>query len=208
MAFMSPSSLWLLSARHCWLPNFCWRHCFNFLSLFELTNNQFLIICGFIAQLVSVTSASRGHGFKPSWSSGSFRFLYAVAKIAVITSRIIALVDFISVVEYNRPSGIYILIGFSEETSTGLPFSVGSLFFLFQTQIGQVKLKISPGNEEAKFSLDKDKKSPESGFTESVTNGCNTWFISYISFQISDSCQQGAFLELWVWNCTACRCEF
>ena len=38
-------------------------------------------------------------------------------------------------------------------------------------QTGQLKLKFSPGTGEAKFSLSEGKKSIESGFTESVTEG-------------------------------------
>ena len=40
-------------------------------------------------------------------------------------------------------------------------------------QTGWVKLKISPGTGKAKFSLGEGKISTESGFTGSVTEGCN-----------------------------------
>ena len=39
-------------------------------------------------------------------------------------------------------------------------------------QTGCVKLKISPGTEEAKFSLGEGEKSTGSGFNGSVTEGC------------------------------------
>ena len=39
-------------------------------------------------------------------------------------------------------------------------------------QTGRVKLKISPGTGEAKFSLGERKKSTGLGFTRSVTEGC------------------------------------
>ena len=73
--------------------------------------------------------------------------------------------------------------------STRLLLSVWSLFCLFQThtndihhvgyvkvapgkpQTGRVQLKISPGTGEAKFSLGEGKKSSNSGFTGSVTEG-------------------------------------
>ena len=41
---------------------------------------------------------SRGQGFKPRWSPEFFRLLYAIAKIAFITAKIIASLDFISAV--------------------------------------------------------------------------------------------------------------
>ena len=40
-------------------------------------------------------------------------------------------------------------------------------------ETGRVKLKISPGTGEAKFSLGEGKKSTGSGFTGSVTEGCS-----------------------------------
>ena len=46
----------------------------------------------------SVAPESRGHGFKPRWSPEFFRLLYAIAKIAFITAKIIASLDFISAV--------------------------------------------------------------------------------------------------------------
>ena len=39
-------------------------------------------------------------------------------------------------------------------------------------QTGRVKLKISPGTGEVKFSLGEGKKSTRSGFTGAVTEGC------------------------------------
>ena len=47
----------------------------------------------------SVAPVSRGHGF-PVEVLNFFRLLYAVAKIASITARIIALLDFLSAVQY------------------------------------------------------------------------------------------------------------
>ena len=49
----------------------------------------------------SIAPASRGHGFKPRGSPEFFRLLYAIAKIALVTVRIIALLDFISAVLYT-----------------------------------------------------------------------------------------------------------
>ena len=46
----------------------------------------------------SVAPVSQGHGFKPRWSPEIFGLLYAIAKIAFITARIIASLDFISAV--------------------------------------------------------------------------------------------------------------
>ena len=53
-----------------------------------------LNISGFIGQLVRASLVSRGYGFKPRWSPDFFRLLYAFAKIASITARIIASLDF------------------------------------------------------------------------------------------------------------------
>ena len=47
---------------------------------------------------MSVAPESRGHGFKSRWSPEFFRLLYAIAKIALITAKIIASLDFISTV--------------------------------------------------------------------------------------------------------------
>ena len=78
----------------------------------------------------------------------------------------------------NRTSGIYILTEFSEKkvtrpTNTTLPLYVRPLFFLFETYTndaywvsfgnvkvapGWLKLKISPGTGEARFSLGEGKK--------------------------------------------------
>ena len=44
----------------------------------------------------------RGHGFKPRWSPEFFRLLYAIAKIALITAKIIASLDWISLSFMNR----------------------------------------------------------------------------------------------------------
>ena len=91
----------------------------------------------------------------------------------------------------NRPSGIYILNGFSEKNVTGsanfppgCPVLSGPCFaFLKRTrmihdghvkaaprmrQTGRVKLKISPGTGEAKSSLVEGKKSTVSSFTGSL----------------------------------------
>ena len=42
----------------------------------------------------------------------------------------------------------------------------------WKPQTGRVKLKISPGTREAKFSLAEGKNSTGSGFTGSVTEEC------------------------------------
>ena len=62
----------------------------------EPTNDH---VSGFIVQLVRAS-----HRYREVTGSGSievfFRLLYAIAKIASITARIIALLDFISTVQY------------------------------------------------------------------------------------------------------------
>ena len=53
----------------------------------------------FVMRLVMrLCPVSRGHGFKSRRSPEFFRLLYAIAKIAFITAKIIALLDFISAV--------------------------------------------------------------------------------------------------------------
>ena len=51
----------------------------------------------------SVAPESRGHGFKPRWSPEIFRLLYAIAKIALITAKIIASLG--SYYYYHRQRG-------------------------------------------------------------------------------------------------------
>ena len=49
---------------------------------------------------LTMVRASRGHGLKPRWSRELFWLLYPIAKIALITARIVALLDFISTIQY------------------------------------------------------------------------------------------------------------
>ena len=94
----------------------------------------------------------------------------------------------------NRTSGIYILTRYSEITPPDrhvfhqvTPFCQVAVLVFKNTQMiyagcakvaprkpltGRIKLKISPGIGEAKFSLCVEEKSTGSGFTGSVTEGC------------------------------------
>ena len=50
--------------------------------------------CGY--EIMCVAPVSRSHGFKPRWSPEFFRLLYAIAKLAFITARIIASLDILA----------------------------------------------------------------------------------------------------------------
>ena len=80
-------------------------------------------VSGFIAQLVSVASVSRGHRFKPGWSPEIFRLLYAIAKIAFITANIIVSLDFISAVHIYDPFHISFHHWFIPYGNIGTPWS-------------------------------------------------------------------------------------
>ena len=61
--------------------------------------NESYMNCGYEIKwsndLRSIAPESRGHGFKPRWSPEFFRLLYAIAKIALITAKIIASLEII-----------------------------------------------------------------------------------------------------------------